>query len=111
MITQDLENLGYTTCEAVVIQYLLKNADKSQLQIEKACNINQPGVSLALSGLKKRGMVTFTKVKPEGKGRETKLYSLIAHRVTGGPLERIEKEYKQKIELFNKVEKFLHDSV
>lgn len=99
MITQLLEDLGYTADEARIIQHLLKSKDVNQRNIEKACDINQPRVSNAVRALHKRGVISCNRISSEH-GRSIKVYSLKKDAITNGPEEEIKSVYEKKMKLF-----------
>jgi predicted transcriptional regulator len=99
MITQLLEDLGYTADEARIIQYLLKSKDVNQRSIERECDINQPRVSNAVRALQKKGVLSYMRI-PSQHGRPTKVYSIIKDAITNGPEEIIKSEYEKRMKVF-----------
>ena len=108
MITQLLEDLGYSANEAKIIKYLLKNSEVSQRDIERTCDINQPGVSLALRSLQKMNIIRCTKTRLNEKAKAGKVYTLKPHAITEGPEEQIKAEYERKMKLFAALK---HDNI
>jgi len=99
MITQLLEDLGYTADEARIIQYLLKSKDVNQRSIERECDINQPRVSNAVRALQKKGVLSYMRI-PSERGKPVKVYALIKDAITNGPEERIKTEYEKRMKVF-----------
>lgn len=82
-MTQKLEQLlmkcGFIRIRAGVLAQLIKVKKGTARELEKACDLRQPEVSLALSFLVEKKWATTSQVETEsGRGRPTLLYTLIA---------------------------------
>lgn len=87
---------------ARTILFLYHTKEATSKEIENATKLKQPEVSVALSDLKKRNLVSVKEVKKEGKGRPVNAYGL-----TKPLVEIIEEIKKEKIDEFERVKKLL----
>lgn len=87
--------LGCSNNEAKVISYLTEHDESFQRDIERACDLRQPEVSVALSSLKKLGVVQFEPVHAV-RGRSLKKYSLLRSRLYKVMQEKFQTEIKIK---------------
>lgn len=71
-----IEYTDFSKYEARSVIYLLSNARARQRDIEDQLKLSQPVVSIAINGLKDRGLIETEKKKKEGKGRPEHIYSL-----------------------------------
>lgn len=103
--------LGFNEHEAKVIEFLLKTDSSNQRDIERACDMRQPVVSITLSSLKKLGIVTFVEVSDGRAARPNKVYSIIRRMIIKDKVEAANLEYELKCEAISEVEKFIHDNI
>jgi len=87
--------LGCSNNEAKVISYLTEHDGSFQRDIERACDLRQPEVSIALSSLKKLGVIQFESVHAV-RGRSMKKYSLLRNRLYEVMQEKFQTEIKIK---------------
>jgi predicted transcriptional regulator len=106
-----LVTLGFTEYEAKIIVFLKKSKQATQRDMERACDMRQPVVSVSLSSLKKQGIVTYVET-PDGRAaRPLKVYSLVNHMIIKDGKDKIESDYKEKCAAINTVEKCIHDNL
>ncbi len=71
-----LAETGLNRNIAKVIVFLSKSGEAVSREIERAANLRQPEVSLAMKDLKEWGWVKERELKKKGKGRPLKSYKL-----------------------------------
>lgn len=84
-------DIGLRKQNAQVLVLMIREVDLTSREIERACDLRQPEVSIALSSLVKRKWVTIIKEYTESKGRPIKVYHL------GKTLDNILEELKGEI--------------
>lgn len=87
--------LGCSNNEAKVISYLTEHDESFQRDIERACDLRQPEVSIALTSLKKLGVVQFEPV-PSVRGRSLKKYSLLKSMLNKVMYDKFQKEMEMR---------------
>jgi predicted transcriptional regulator len=106
-----LEILGFTSNEAKVVYFLTKQKETTQRDIERACDLRQPEVSIALKHLKRLGIITFTE-QPDGRAaRPIKVYQIVNHMVVIDRQAEIESDYKLKCAALDTVKKCINDNL
>ncbi len=61
---------------AIVLSYLFSNEECTQSEMERATDLRQPEVSVAINDIRAKGWLKKNEVKKEGKGRPYHVYSL-----------------------------------
>jgi predicted transcriptional regulator len=88
---ETLRNLGMSRNAATTMAYLM-NVDKASARdIEISTGLRQPEVSLAIRLMYNHSWISVYSEKKTGKGRPTKVYSLVA------PVDEIISYYEDKI--------------
>lgn len=72
----DLQLLGASRVEALLVLHLLAHPTTSTADIIAATGLRQPEVSVGMRDLRQRGWVATTSIAREGKGRPMHGYSL-----------------------------------
>ncbi len=107
-IVKLLSETGLNKNIAKVVVFLSKAGEAISRDIERAANLRQPEVSLAMKELKEWGWVKERELKKRGKGRPLKSYKLtldlkdiVAELVEkkGEEIKRIEKDLEELEEL------------
>jgi len=86
-----LNNLGMPRSVATTMTYLMNVDETSSQEIEKSTGLRQPEVSLAIRFMSKQSWISVRTEKKSGKGRPTKVYSLIVQ------VEEIISHYEDKV--------------
>lgn len=71
-----LISVGVPHNVASLIAFLRSVPEASSKEIEMTTGLRQPEVSVGMTALRTLGWITEREIKPEGKGRPTKVYSL-----------------------------------
>jgi len=88
---ETLRDLGMSRNVATMMAYLMNVDEASSREIEISTGLRQPEVSLAIRLMNKQSWVSVRSEKKPGKGRPTKIYSLMA------PVDEIISYYEDKI--------------
>ena len=88
---ETLRNLGMARNAATMMAYLMNVDEASSQEIEISTGLRQPEVSLAIRLMSNQSWVSVRYEKKPGKGRPTKIYSLMA------PVDEIISYYEDKI--------------
>jgi predicted transcriptional regulator len=88
---ETLRDLGMSRNVATMMAYLTNVDEASSREIEISTGLRQPEVSLAIRLMNKQSWVSVRSGKKTGKGRPTKIYSLMA------PVDEIISYYEDKI--------------
>jgi predicted transcriptional regulator len=88
---ETLRDLGMSRNVATMMAYLTNVDEASSREIEISTGLRQPEVSLAIRLMNKQSWVSVRSEKKPGKGRPTKIYSLMA------PVDEIISYYEDKI--------------
>ncbi len=99
-----LSETGLNRNIAKVIVFLSKAGEAVSREIERAANLRQPEVSLAMKDLKEWGWVKERELKKKGKGRPLKSYKL-----TRDLKEIVSELIEKKREEITKIEKDLEE--
>ena len=99
-----LAETGLNRNIAKVIVFLSKAGEAVSREIERAANLRQPEVSLAMKDLKEWGWVKERELKKKGKGRPLKSYKL-----TRDLKEIVAELIEKKREEITKIEKDLEE--
>jgi predicted transcriptional regulator len=91
IFVKTLSNLGMSRNVAATMAYLMNVDEASAREIEISTGLRQPEVSLAMRLMSNKSWVSVRLEKQAGKGRPTKVYSLVA------PVEEIISYYEDKI--------------
>jgi len=103
-IVKLLAETGLNKNIAKVIVFLSKAGEAISRDIERAANLRQPEVSLAMKELKEWGWVKERELKKKGKGRPLKSYKLTMD------LKEIARELiEKKREVIKRIEKDLEE--
>ena len=86
-----LRNLGMSRNVATTMAYLMNVNEVSSREIEISTGLRQPEVSLAIVLMCNHSWVNVRSEKKPGKGRPTKIYSLVS------PVDEIISYYEDKI--------------
>lgn len=86
-----LKGLGMSRNVATTLTYLVNVPEASSREIEISTGLRQPEVSVAMRLMRENQWIDVHDKKSVGKGRPTKIYSLVA------PVDNIIKHYEQKI--------------
>ena len=86
-----LSNLGMPRSVATTMAYLMNVDEASSQEIEMSTGLRQPEVSLAIRFMSKQSWISVRTEKKSGKGRPTKVYSLIVQ------VEEIISHYEDKV--------------
>ncbi len=101
-IVRLLSETGLNKNIAKVVVFLSKSGEAISRDIERAANLRQPEVSLAMKELKEWGWVKERELKKKGKGRPLKSYKL-----TLDLKEIVSELVEKKREEINRIEKDL----
>ncbi len=99
-----LAETGLNRNIAKVVVFLSKAGEAVSREIERAANLRQPEVSLAMKDLKEWGWVKERELKKKGKGRPLKSYKL-----TRDLKEIVAELIERKREEITKIEKDLEE--
>jgi predicted transcriptional regulator len=88
---ETLRDLGMSRNVATMMAYLTNVDEASSREIEISTGLRQPEVSLAIRLINKQSWVSVRSEKKPGKGRPTKIYSLMT------PVDEIISYYEDKI--------------
>ena len=88
---ETLRNLGMSRNVATTMAYLMNVDESSGREIEISTGLRQPEVSLAIKLMHNQSWVSVRSEKNHGKGRPTKIYSLVV------PVDEIISYYEDKI--------------
>jgi predicted transcriptional regulator len=78
IFVKTLSNLGMSRNVAATMAYLMNVDEASAREIEISTGLRQPEVSLAMRLMSNKSWVSVRLEKQAGKGRPTKVYSLVA---------------------------------
>ncbi|HWQ66869.1 MAG TPA: helix-turn-helix domain-containing protein [Methanospirillum sp.] len=99
-ISEILCNVGLKKNEARILVLMFKNIDYVSRDIERAADLRQPEVSVALNALIRKNWVEISHQNKQNKGRPVKIYRLsrtideildeLRETITGGYLKQVE---------------------
>lgn len=109
-IADIFRDIGLKRSSARVLTLLIKDVDLTSREIEKAVDLRQPEVSIAITDLMKRRWVTIVHQMTENKGRPMKVYHIARtlDEILDELREAVIGSYKQKFENIETVRRLLH---
>lgn len=102
-----LNQLGLTKHEAKIVIYLKGVEVATQREMDRACDIRQPDVSLALSKLSKKGMVTCVTDPNNKSGRPERKYSLYRHGLMKTLHDQITEQYENNDRAYGIINQYM----
>jgi predicted transcriptional regulator len=109
-IADVFRDIGLKRSSARVLTLLIKDVDLTSREIEKAVDLRQPEVSIAITDLMKRRWVTTVHQMTENKGRPMKVYHIARtlDEILDELKEAVIVSYEQKFKEIETVRRLLH---
>jgi predicted transcriptional regulator len=112
-IAEIFNDIGVKRNASRVLVLMIRGFDLTSREIERVCDIRQPGVSIALTDLEKRKWVRKVGQKSENKGRPVLIYHLVksVDDILDELKEVIVGDYDKKLHEIEKVKELLKERV